>query len=102
MMSVSPQRRLEIMDSLRRGTVPRNSLDAFAVGLERPFESFEAHRECVQAVSWHGSAPQGIHDLQAALGADGHHGLLHQIELLEEEVTVEFNCVGGVIAAQDR
>src|SRR5271157_785108 len=34
-MSVSPQRRLEIMDSLRRGTVPRSSLDAFAVGLER-------------------------------------------------------------------
>ena len=34
-MSISPQRRLEIMDSLRRGTVPRSSLDAFAVGLER-------------------------------------------------------------------
>jgi hypothetical protein len=34
-MSVSPQRRLEIIDSLRRGTVPRSSLDAFAVGLER-------------------------------------------------------------------
>ncbi len=34
-MSVSPQRRLEILDSLRRGTVPRSSLDAFAVGLER-------------------------------------------------------------------
>ena len=34
-MSVSPQRRLEIMDSLRRGTVPRSSLDAFAVGLDR-------------------------------------------------------------------
>src|SRR5271166_228646 len=34
-MSVSPQRRLEIMDSLRRGTVPQSSLDAFAVGLER-------------------------------------------------------------------
>ena len=34
-MPVSPQRRLEIMDSLRRGTVPRSSLDAFAVGLDR-------------------------------------------------------------------
>ncbi|MEX0866015.1 MAG: BREX system ATP-binding protein BrxD [Pirellulales bacterium] len=32
-MSISPQRRLEIIDALRRGTVPRNSLDAFAVGL---------------------------------------------------------------------
>jgi hypothetical protein len=34
-MTISPQRRSEIIDALRRGTVPRNSLDAFAVGLER-------------------------------------------------------------------
>jgi hypothetical protein len=33
-MSISPQRRLEIIDALRRGTVPRSSLDAFAVGLD--------------------------------------------------------------------
>src|SRR5690606_22025732 len=33
-MRLSPQRREEIIDALRRGTVPRNSLDAFAVGLE--------------------------------------------------------------------
>src|SRR5512140_1757064 len=32
---ISPQRREEIIDALRRGTVPRSSLDAFAVGLER-------------------------------------------------------------------
>ncbi|PAY16367.1 ATP-binding protein [Rhodopirellula sp. SM50] len=31
---MSPQRRQEIVDALRRGTVPRNSLDAFAVGLD--------------------------------------------------------------------
>jgi hypothetical protein len=31
---VSPQRREEIIDSLRRGTVPRMGLDAFAVGLD--------------------------------------------------------------------
>ena len=31
---ISPQRRNEIVDALRRGTVPRRSLDAFAVGLE--------------------------------------------------------------------
>src|SRR5215213_3647104 len=37
-MSISPQRKQEIIDALRRGTVPRSSLDAFAVGLER-FES---------------------------------------------------------------
>ena len=34
-MNISPQRRLEILDALRRGTVPQKSLDAFAVGLER-------------------------------------------------------------------
>lgn len=31
---ISPQRSQEIIDALRRGTVPRSSLDAFAVGLE--------------------------------------------------------------------
>jgi hypothetical protein len=34
-MSVSPRRRQEIVDALRRGTVPHSSLDAFAVGLDR-------------------------------------------------------------------
>jgi hypothetical protein len=33
--AISPTRREEIVDALRRGTVPRNSLDAFAVGLDR-------------------------------------------------------------------
>lgn len=32
---ISPARRSEIIDALRRGTVPRNGLDAFAVGIER-------------------------------------------------------------------
>ncbi|MBN72817.1 MAG: ATP-binding protein [Gimesia sp.] len=31
---ISPKRREEIIDALRRGTVPQNSLDAFAVGLD--------------------------------------------------------------------
>src|SRR4051812_25042853 len=34
-MTVSPQKRREIIDALRRGTVPHSSLDAFAVGLEQ-------------------------------------------------------------------
>jgi hypothetical protein len=34
-VKISPQRRIEIVDALRRGTVPQASLDAFAVGLER-------------------------------------------------------------------
>ncbi len=34
-MTVSPQRRLEIIDALRRGTVPSQGLDALAVGLDR-------------------------------------------------------------------
>ena len=33
-MNLSPQRRIELLDALRRGTVPR-SLGAFAVGLDR-------------------------------------------------------------------
>jgi len=32
---ISPQRRQEIIDALRRGSVPQRSLDAFAVGLDR-------------------------------------------------------------------
>src|SRR3989449_1999062 len=32
-MMISAQKRYEILDALRRGTVPNNSLDAFAVGL---------------------------------------------------------------------
>ena len=31
---ISPQKRQEIIDALRRGTVPGNNLDAFAVGLD--------------------------------------------------------------------
>lgn len=37
-MTISEQRRREVIDSLRRGTVPSHSLDALAVGLGR-FES---------------------------------------------------------------
>jgi hypothetical protein len=34
-VTVSPQRRLEILDALRRGTVPAQGLDLLAVGLDR-------------------------------------------------------------------
>lgn len=34
-MNISPQRRQEIIDALRRGTVPQRSLSAFAVGLSQ-------------------------------------------------------------------
>src|SRR4051812_8079362 len=34
-MNTSPEKRNQIIDALRRGTVPQTSLDAFAVGLER-------------------------------------------------------------------
>jgi hypothetical protein len=34
-IQLSPQRRTEILDALRRGTVPRRGLDALAVGLNR-------------------------------------------------------------------
>jgi hypothetical protein len=35
MVTVSPRRRREIIDALRRGTVPQRGLDVMAVGLER-------------------------------------------------------------------
>ena len=56
-MSISPQRRQEIIDALRRGTVPRSSLDAFSVGLDR-FES--AFDEELQKVSSGGSVFKAI------------------------------------------
>jgi hypothetical protein len=34
-MTISPRRRQEVIDALRRGTVPHSSLDVLAVGLER-------------------------------------------------------------------
>ena len=48
-MTISPQRRQEIIDALRRGTVPRRSLDAFAVGLDRFESSLEAELRKVGA-----------------------------------------------------
>lgn len=33
--AISPRRRREVVDALRRGTVPRNGLDVLAVGLDR-------------------------------------------------------------------
>jgi hypothetical protein len=41
-VNVSPQRRAEILDALRRGTVPAQGLDALAVGLDRFTGAFDA------------------------------------------------------------
>src|ERR1041384_4185029 len=38
---VSPQRRIEILDALRRGTVPRRGLEAFAVGMDQFQAAFD-------------------------------------------------------------
>jgi hypothetical protein len=54
---ISPQRREEIIDALRRGTVPKNSLDAFAVGLDR-FET--ALKEELQKVANGGSVFKAV------------------------------------------
>ncbi|QDU41268.1 hypothetical protein Mal4_56340 [Maioricimonas rarisocia] len=48
-MTISPQRREEIIDALRRGTVPRNSLDAFAVGLDRFEDALSKELEKVRS-----------------------------------------------------
>ena len=49
MTSISPQRRDEIIDALRRGTVPQTSLDAFAVGLDRFEGAFDEELRKVAA-----------------------------------------------------
>ena len=46
---ISPQKRQEIIDALRRGTVPGSSLDAFAVGLEGFAATLEEELHTVRA-----------------------------------------------------
>ncbi len=46
---VSPQRRREIIDALRRGTVPQRGLDAFAVGMDRYRDAIDQEFETVRA-----------------------------------------------------
>lgn len=44
---LSPQRRAEVIDALRRGTVPRDGLAAFAVGVDRFEAALDADLEAV-------------------------------------------------------
>jgi hypothetical protein len=44
---VSPRRRREVIDALRRGTVPSNGLDLLAVGLERFTPALDAELDAV-------------------------------------------------------
>lgn len=46
---ISPQRRQEIIDSLRRGTVPQRSLESFAVGLDRFEQALSEELDAVKA-----------------------------------------------------
>lgn len=48
---ISPQKRREIIDSLRRGTVPRQGLDQFAVGLEPFIDALDSELDSVKAGS---------------------------------------------------
>ncbi len=48
---ISPQRRREIIDALRRGTVPQRGLDAFAVATERYAATFDDELAAVSAGS---------------------------------------------------
>ena len=57
MTTVSPRRRREVLDALRRGTVPHNGLDLLAVGLDR-FES--ALEEELRTVSGGGSVFKAV------------------------------------------
>ena len=51
-MNISPQRRIEILNALRRGAVPPTGLDALAVGLEGFGDAVD--RELEQAAAGHG------------------------------------------------
>lgn len=44
---ISPQRRSDIVDALRRGTVPQRSLDVFATGLDRFVDTLQSERDRV-------------------------------------------------------
>lgn len=46
---ISPLRRSEIIDALRRGTVPRNGLDVLAVGIERFQATLDEELEVVRS-----------------------------------------------------
>ena len=54
---VSPRRRREVIDALRRGTVPANGLDLLAVGLERFTPALDAD---LNAVAGGGSAFKAV------------------------------------------
>ena len=47
MAEISPRRRREVIDALRRGTVPANGLDMLAVGLERFQQSVDEELDSV-------------------------------------------------------
>ncbi len=51
MTTVSPRRRREVIDALRRGTVPANGLDLLAVGLDRFGPALEAELDAVSGGS---------------------------------------------------
>src|SRR4051812_32801233 len=55
----SPQRRQEIVDALRRGTVPQRGLDAFAVGLDRLTPAIEEELRSVSRGGAHFKAVRG-------------------------------------------
>ena len=47
MVEISPRRRRDVVDALRRGTVPRSGLDVMAVGLTRFEAAFDAELDAV-------------------------------------------------------
>ncbi|HAS84236.1 MAG TPA: BREX system ATP-binding protein BrxD, partial [Verrucomicrobia bacterium] len=48
-MTISVQKRREIVDALRRGTVPRQGLDQFAVGMDRFVDAVDDELGSVKA-----------------------------------------------------
>ena len=63
-LQISPQRRQEIIHALRRGTVPQQSLDALATGLERFANTLDQELQSVKSGS--GSSKRSAANTDAA------------------------------------
>ena len=59
MIEISPRRRRDVVDALRRGTVPRQGLDVLAVGLDRFESAFDAELRQVADGGAHFKAVRG-------------------------------------------
>lgn len=91
---VSPRRRREVLDALRRGTVPANGLDLLAVGLDRIEPGFSVDLETVL------SGGSAFRRFGASTRRDaGHPGLLLVLDEVETLQRVRSDARAKVLNA---